>query len=116
SYQGRGIAAVIAPWNFPLAISTGMVAAVLVTGNAVLYKPAEQTPAVASKLVEALAAAGLPPGVLAFLPGIGEDVGAYLVDHPDVSIIAFTGSMDVGLKIIQSAAVHRPGQRHVKRV
>src|SRR5205085_6085674 len=52
----------------------------------------------------------------AFLPGIGEDVGAYLVDHPDVSIIAFTGSMDVGLKIIQSAAVHRPGQRHVKRV
>ncbi|MEA2827708.1 MAG: RHH-type transcriptional regulator, proline utilization regulon repressor / proline dehydrogenase [Actinomycetota bacterium] len=115
-YQGRGIGVVIAPWNFPLAIPTGMVAAALVTGNAVLFKPAEQTPAVASKLVEALAVAGLPPGVLAFLPGVGEDVGAYLVEHPDVSFVAFTGSKDVGLHIIQAAAVHRPGQRHVKRV
>ena len=115
-YQGRGIGVVIAPWNFPLAIPTGMVAAALVTGNAVLFKPAEQTPAMASKLVEALAAGGLPPGVLAFLPGVGEDVGAYLVEHPDVSFVAFTGSKDVGLHIIQAAAVHRPGQRHVKRV
>jgi RHH-type proline utilization regulon transcriptional repressor/proline dehydrogenase/delta 1-pyrroline-5-carboxylate dehydrogenase len=115
-YQARGIGLVIAPWNFPLAIPTGMVAAGLVTGNAVLFKPAEQTPAVASKLVEALMAGGLPPGVLALLPGVGEDVGAYLVEHPDVSFIAFTGSKDVGLHIIQTAAVHRPGQRHVKRV
>ncbi len=115
-YQGRGIGVVIAPWNFPLAIPTGMVAAALVGGNAVLFKPAEQTPAVASKLVEALAAAGLPRGLLAFLPGVGEDVGAYLVEHPDVSFVAFTGSKDVGLHIIQAAAVHRPGQRHVKRV
>ena len=115
-YQGRGIGVVISPWNFPLAIPTGMVAAALVTGNAVLFKPAEQTPAVASKLVDALAAGGLPPGVLAFLPGVGEDVGAYLVEHPDVSFVAFTGSKDVGLHIIQAAAVHRPGQRHVKRV
>ena len=91
-YQGRGIGVVIAPWNFPLAIPTGMVAAALVTGNAVLFKPAEQTPAIASKLVEALVAGGLPPGVLAFLPGVGEDVGAYLVEHPDVSFVAFTGS------------------------
>jgi RHH-type proline utilization regulon transcriptional repressor/proline dehydrogenase/delta 1-pyrroline-5-carboxylate dehydrogenase len=71
---------------------------------------------VASKLVDALTAGGLPPGVLAFLPGVGEDVGAYLVEHPDASFVVFTGSKDVGLHIVQAAAVHRPGQRHVKRV
>jgi len=116
SYQGRGIAAVIAPWNFPLAIPTGMVVAALVAGNAVLFKPAEQTPAVAAGLVQALQAGGLPDGVLAFLPGIGEEVGAYLVEHPDVSVIAFTGSKAVGLGIVEAAGVHRAGQRHVKRV
>ncbi|MGI8806973.1 MAG: proline dehydrogenase family protein [Acidimicrobiales bacterium] len=115
-YQARGIGVVIAPWNFPLAIPTGMVTAALVTGNAVLFKPAEQTPAIASKLVEALTAAGLPDGVLAFLPGLGEEVGAYLVEHPDVSFVAFTGSKPVGLGIVETAAKVRPGQRHVKRV
>src|SRR5947209_3343658 len=92
SYRGRGIAAVIAPWNFPLAIPTGMVAAGLVTGNAVLFKPAEQTPAVASVLVSALRAGGAPDGVIGFLPGIGEEVGAYLVEHPETAFVAFTGS------------------------
>jgi RHH-type transcriptional regulator, proline utilization regulon repressor / proline dehydrogenase / delta 1-pyrroline-5-carboxylate dehydrogenase len=116
SYRGRGIATVIAPWNFPLAIPTGMVVAALVAGNAVLFKPAEQTPAVAAGLVSALRAAGLPDGVLAFLPGVGEEVGAYLVEHPDVSVIAFTGSRAVGLGIVEAAGVHRTGQRHVKRV
>ncbi|HEV3354565.1 MAG TPA: proline dehydrogenase family protein, partial [Acidimicrobiales bacterium] len=116
SYQGRGIATVIAPWNFPLAIPTGMVVAALVTGNAVLFKPAEQTPAVAAGLVAALQASGLPDGVLAFLPGVGEEVGAYLVEHSDVSLIAFTGSKAVGLGIVEAAGVHRTGQRHVKRV
>ena len=115
-YRGRGVGAVIAPWNFPLAIPTGMVTAALVTGNAVLFKPAEQTPAVAARLVEALHAGGLPPGVLAFLPGIGEEVGAHLVEHPDVSFVTFTGSKAVGLGIVETAAVHRAGQRHVKRV
>jgi len=115
-YQARGIGVVIAPWNFPLAIPTGMVVAALVTGNAVLFKPAEQTPAIAAKLVEALTAAGLPEGVLAFLPGLGEEVGAYLVTHAEVSFVAFTGSKPVGLGIIESAARVRPGQRHVKRV
>jgi RHH-type proline utilization regulon transcriptional repressor/proline dehydrogenase/delta 1-pyrroline-5-carboxylate dehydrogenase len=115
-YQARGIGVVIAPWNFPLAIPTGMVSAALVTGNAVLFKPAEQTPAVAAALVEALAAAGLPEGVLAFLPGVGEEVGAYLVEHPDVSFVAFTGSKPVGLGIVEAAARARPGQRHIKRV
>jgi RHH-type proline utilization regulon transcriptional repressor/proline dehydrogenase/delta 1-pyrroline-5-carboxylate dehydrogenase len=115
-YQGRGITAVIAPWNFPLAIATGMVTAALVTGNAVLFKPAEQTPAVASKLVDALAESGLPRGVLGFLPGVGEVVGAHLVTHADVALVAFTGSKAVGLGIIEAAALQRPGQRHVKRV
>ncbi|MBW3573471.1 MAG: proline dehydrogenase family protein [Actinobacteria bacterium] len=114
-YRGRGVGVVISPWNFPLAIPTGMVVAALVTGNAVVFKPAEQTPAVAAKLVEALLASGLPEGVLAFLPGMG-DVGAHLVEHPAVSFVAFTGSLPVGLEIVASAAVHRPGQRHVKRV
>ncbi|MBV8296887.1 MAG: proline dehydrogenase family protein, partial [Acidimicrobiia bacterium] len=116
SYRGRGVAAVIAPWNFPLAIPTGMVTAALVTGNAVLFKPAEQTPAVAAGLVSALQAAGLPEGVLSFLPGVGEEIGAYLVEHPDVSVIAFTGSRAVGLGIVEAAGVHRRSQRHVKRV
>jgi len=82
----------------------------------VLFKPAEQTPAVAAALVEALGAAGLPDGVLALLPGVGEEVGAYLVEHPDVSFVAFTGSKPVGLGIVETAARLRPGQRHIKRV
>jgi RHH-type proline utilization regulon transcriptional repressor/proline dehydrogenase/delta 1-pyrroline-5-carboxylate dehydrogenase len=115
-YQGKGVAVVIAPWNFPLAIPTGMTAAALVAGNPVILKPAEQTPAVARYLVEALVAGGAPRGVIQFLPGDGEVVGAALVEHPDVAVIAFTGSRAVGLSIIQQAAVARPGQRHVKRV
>jgi RHH-type proline utilization regulon transcriptional repressor/proline dehydrogenase/delta 1-pyrroline-5-carboxylate dehydrogenase len=116
SYQGKGVTAVIAPWNFPLAIPTGMTVAALVAGNPVILKPAEQSPLVAWQLVEALVAAGASPGVVQFLPGLGEVVGARLVEHPDVAVIAFTGSREVGLGITQQAAVHRPGQRHVKRV
>ena len=115
-YVPRGVVAVIAPWNFPLAIPCGMVTAALVCGNAVLFKPAEQTPGIALRLVQILLEAGLPPGVLAFLPGLGEDVGAFLVDHPDVSMIAFTGSKDVGLHIVERAAITRPQQRQVKRI
>ncbi len=115
-YQGKGVAVVIAPWNFPLAIPCGMTVAALVTGNTVVLKPAEQTPAVAFRLVEALEAAGLPPGVLNFLPGRGEEVGARLVRHPDVALIAFTGSREVGLEINRAASEHCAGQRSVKRV
>ena len=115
-YRPRGLIAVISPWNFPLAIPAGMVSAALVTGNCVLFKPAEQTPATAYRLVQALEAAGLPPGVLSFLPGRGEDVGAHLVAHPEVAGIAFTGSKEVGLSIVETAAQHRRGQQHVKRV
>jgi len=116
SYQGKGVTAVIAPWNFPLAIPCGMVTAALAAGNPVILKPAEQTPLVAWRLVEALVAAGAPPGVIQFLPGVGEVVGARLVEHPDVAVIAFTGSKAVGLSIVADAAATPAGQRHVKRV
>ena len=116
TYQGKGIAVVISPWNFPLAIPCGMTAAALVAGNPTILKPAEQSPATAWQLVEAFSAAGLPDGVLQFLPGYGENVGAHLVEHPDVAVIAFTGSKSVGLRINDVAAITRPGQRHVKRV
>ena len=115
-YQAKGVGAVISPWNFPLAIPTGMVTAALVSGNAVVLKPAEQSPAVAYALVRALEAAGLPDGVLGFVPGAGDDVGAHLVAHPEVAFVAFTGSREVGLTINRVAATPRPGQRHVKRV
>jgi RHH-type proline utilization regulon transcriptional repressor/proline dehydrogenase/delta 1-pyrroline-5-carboxylate dehydrogenase len=115
AYRARGVAAVIAPWNFPLAIPTGMVTAALAAGNAVCFKPAEQTPAIAFRLVEALEAGGLPPGVLAFLPGRGEVAGVHLVEHPGVAVIAFTGSRAVGLSILERAGRVRAGQRQIKR-
>ncbi len=115
SYQPRGIAVVIAPWNFPLAILSGMVAAALVTGNTVIMKPAEQSMLIAAELHRLILKAGFPPDVVSFLPGLGDVVGAHLVNHPDVAMIAFTGSKNVGLQILQKAAVVHPGQRHVKK-
>jgi len=115
-YEPKGVAAVIAPWNFPLAISMGMASAAIVTGNPVVYKPSGLTPIVGRHLVELFEEAGLPPGVFNFVPGRGSVMGDYLVDHPDVSLVAFTGSMDVGLRIIERAARVHPGQRNVKKV
>jgi RHH-type proline utilization regulon transcriptional repressor/proline dehydrogenase/delta 1-pyrroline-5-carboxylate dehydrogenase len=114
-YAPRGIVAVVSPWNFPIAIPLGMVAAGLATGNAVVLKPAEQSPGCAGLLALALRVAGVPPQAFALLPGEG-DVGAALVADPRVATIAFTGSVNVGLEIIRSAAETRPGQMHVKRV
>jgi RHH-type proline utilization regulon transcriptional repressor/proline dehydrogenase/delta 1-pyrroline-5-carboxylate dehydrogenase len=114
--EPRGIAAVIAPWNFPLAILTGMTAAALATGNGAILKPAEQSPLIAARLVEVLREAGVPEDVVQYLPGAGESVGRALVEHPDVDVIAFTGSKEVGLSILQSAATVRKGQRQPKRV
>ena len=114
-YVARGVVAVISPWNFPVAIPCGMVAAGLATGNAVLLKPAEQAPGCAAELVRALREAGVPPEALALLPGEG-DVGAALVRDPRVHTIAFTGSSAVGLEIVRTAAEVVPGQRHLKRV
>jgi RHH-type proline utilization regulon transcriptional repressor/proline dehydrogenase/delta 1-pyrroline-5-carboxylate dehydrogenase len=115
-YQPRGVAAVIAPWNFPLAILTGMTAAALVAGNSVIMKPAGQTPVIAAKLMEILGGTGLPRGVLSYLPGPGKEVGEYLVTHPRVNLIAFTGSLEVGLRINALAAETREGQRGIKKV
>jgi RHH-type proline utilization regulon transcriptional repressor/proline dehydrogenase/delta 1-pyrroline-5-carboxylate dehydrogenase len=115
SYSPRGVAAVIAPWNFPLAIPAAMTGAALAAGNAAVLKPAEQSPGCALELVAALRAAGVPPAALALLPGHGE-AGAALVRHPGVHVIAFTGSAPVGLDLVEAAARRAPGQHHVKRV
>jgi RHH-type transcriptional regulator, proline utilization regulon repressor / proline dehydrogenase / delta 1-pyrroline-5-carboxylate dehydrogenase len=114
-YRPRGVVAVISPWNFPIAIPCGMTAAALATGNAVLLKPAEQSPGCALRLVEALRAGGVPSDAIALLPGEG-NVGAALVRSPEVRAIAFTGSMPVGLEIVRAAADAAPGQRHIKHV
>ncbi len=103
-YLPRGVAAVIAPWNFPLAILTGMTTAALATGNTVVMKPAEQSSVVAAKLMEIFREIDMPPGVVNYLPGRGETVGAALVEHPDVALVAFTGSRGVGLAIHAKAA------------
>ncbi|HEY8271052.1 MAG TPA: proline dehydrogenase family protein [Pseudobdellovibrionaceae bacterium] len=114
-YKARGVTAVIAPWNFPLAILCGMVTAAAVTGNTVVMKPAEQSSLVALGLMKMIQEAGFPPGVINFLPGLGEEVGEYIVNHPLTTTIAFTGSKEVGLHILKQATVVRPGQTHVKR-
>jgi RHH-type proline utilization regulon transcriptional repressor/proline dehydrogenase/delta 1-pyrroline-5-carboxylate dehydrogenase len=114
-YVARGVAAVISPWNFPLAIPCGMTAGALATGNAVVLKPAEQSPASALRLVQALRAGGVPDAAIALLPGEG-DVGAQLVRHPGVQTIAFTGSQAVGVEIVRAAAEIAPGQLHIKQV
>lgn len=115
-YEPRGVAVVIAPWNFPLAILCGMTAAALVTGNMVIMKPAEQSSIIAAKLMDIFHEAGLPAGVVNYLPGVGEEIGPTLIQHPDVDVIAFTGSQNVGLLIHREAAVTPAGQDHVKRV
>ena len=115
-YEPRGICGVIGPWNFPLAIPCGMMAAALVTGNPVILKPAEQSAVIASRLYEIFRKAGLPANVLAFLPGKGETLGSAIVEHPAVDTIVFTGSKAVGMEIIRRASVMRPGQVQVKRV
>ncbi len=115
-YRPRGVAAVIAPWNFPLAILTGMTAAAIVTGNTVIMKPAEQSSVIAAKLMEIFQDIDLPDGVVNFLPGVGEEVGPVLVGSHEVDIVAFTGSRDVGLEINRSAAETDPRQTHVKKV
>jgi len=114
-YQPRGVALVVAPWNFPLAILTGMTSAALVAGNPVIVKPAGPTPVVAAHLVRILEAAGAPPGAIDFLPSPGGEIGDFLVRHPGVDLIAFTGSMEVGLHIISQAAQY-PAEDGVKKV
>jgi len=115
-YRPRGVAVVIAPWNFPLAILTGMTVAALVTGNTVIMKPAEQSPVIAAKLMEIFQNADLPAGVVNYLPGVGEEVGPELVGSPEIDLIAFTGSREVGLQINRTASDTDSRQQSVKKV
>ena len=115
-YLPLGAGIVIPPWNFPLAILVGMTAASIVTGNTVVLKPSSDAPAIAYKFFEALEEAGMPPGVVNFLPCPGGEVGDALVGHPRTRFVAFTGSKDVGLHINELAAKTAPGQVWVKRV
>ena len=114
-YNPRGIVAVISPWNFPLAILTGMVSAAVVTGNTVIMKPAEQSSIVAAILMQMMQEVGFPKGVVNFLPGYGEEIGDYLVCHKDINLIAFTGSRDVGLNIVKKTAHTFDDQYAVKK-
>jgi 1-pyrroline-5-carboxylate dehydrogenase len=115
-YLPLGAGAVIPPWNFPLAILCGMTTAAIVCGNTVVLKPSSDTPAIAHRFVEALEAAGMPPGVVNLLTGPGGEIGDRVVDHPRIRFVAFTGSRDVGLRINERAAKSQPGQRWIKRV
>jgi RHH-type proline utilization regulon transcriptional repressor/proline dehydrogenase/delta 1-pyrroline-5-carboxylate dehydrogenase len=115
-YEPKGLAAVIAPWNFPLAIALGMASAAIVTGNPVIFKPSNLTGIIGHQLVQIFREAGLPDGVFNYVPGKGSVMGDFLVDHPDISLIAFTGSMETGLRIIDRAAKVQPGQPNVKKI
>ena len=115
-YQPRGISLIISPWNFPLAIPVGMTVASLVAGNCTLLKPAEVSSIIGAKIAEILLEAGIPKGVFQFVPGKGSTVGAHMVKHPDVHMITFTGSQEVGCRIYREAAELQPGQKHLKRV
>ncbi|WNF37903.1 L-glutamate gamma-semialdehyde dehydrogenase [Bacillaceae bacterium IKA-2] len=116
SYIPLGVGVVISPWNFAFAIMAGMTSASLVAGNTVLLKPASSTPVIAYKFLEVLEEAGLPAGVVNFIPGSGAEVGDYLVDHPRTRFISFTGSKEVGIRIYERAAKVQPGQIWLKRV
>ncbi len=115
-YEGRGVAVVIAPWNFPMAISMGMSSAAVVAGNTVIYKPASQSPVTGYMISRIFEEAGLPVGVFNFLPGPGGRLGDFLTGHPEVALVAFTGSREVGLHIVENASKTSPEAAAVKSV
>jgi len=114
-YIPLGVGAVIPPWNFPLAILCGMTTAAFVAGNTVVLKPSSDAPAIAAKFMEVVEEAGVPAGVVNFLTGPGRIAGEVLTQHPKIRFVAFTGSMEVGLRINEVAAVRQPGQIWIKR-
>lgn len=115
-YIPMGVGAIIPPWNFPLAILTGMSAAAIVTGNPVVLKPAEESMLIGWQFVRIMEELGLPKGVLNFITGDGAELGQHMVKHPLTRFINFTGSREVGLQIVEEAAKVRPGQKWIKRV
>ena len=114
-YMPLGVGVVIPPWNFPLAICCGMTSAALVTGNTVVLKPASASPVIAAKMCEIFEEAGLPPGVVNYLPGSGGEIGDFLVEHPHTRFVSFTGSMEVGLGIYERCGKVSQGQIWLKR-
>jgi 1-pyrroline-5-carboxylate dehydrogenase len=114
--QPLGVGVVLPPWNFPLAILVGMAVGPVAAGNTVVVKPSSYTPLLGAIFVELAESVGLPPGVINFLPGIGSEVGDYLVDHVRTRFINFTGSREVGVRIMARAAQIHPGQEWLKRV
>jgi RHH-type proline utilization regulon transcriptional repressor/proline dehydrogenase/delta 1-pyrroline-5-carboxylate dehydrogenase len=115
-YRPKGVGLVIAPWNFPLAILTGMLSATIVTGNTAILKPSSLSPVIAAQFMRLLHRVGLPPGVVNYLPGHGPEVGEYLAASPRVNVITFTGSRSVGTRLLGIGAQLQPGQTHIKRV
>jgi 1-pyrroline-5-carboxylate dehydrogenase len=115
-YQPMGVGVIVAPWNFPVAILTGMSSAAIVTGNTIVMKPSEYTSVLGAKVAEIFEEAGLPEGVLNFCPGYGSEVGDYLVQDPRTRFISFTGSVKTGLRINELAARQIENQRWIKRV
>ncbi|GGL76425.1 L-glutamate gamma-semialdehyde dehydrogenase [Deinococcus aerolatus] len=111
-----GVGVSISPWNFPCAIFLGMLAAPIVAGNCVIAKPAEDAGLIAGFIADIMYEAGLPAGVLQFLPAVGKDVGEYLTTHARTRFITFTGSRAVGLHINEVAAKVQPGQKWIKKV
>jgi 1-pyrroline-5-carboxylate dehydrogenase len=116
AYLPLGVGVIIPPWNFALAILTGMTTAALVTGNTVVIKPSSDTPTIAQKLGDVLLEAGFPPYSFSLLTGSGAEVGDVIVEHPKTRFVSFTGSRDVGLRINELAAKPRKGQLWIKRV
>lgn len=115
-YIPLGVGIVIPPWNFPLAILTGMTSASVVSGNTVVLKPASATPVIAAKFMEVFEEAGIPAGVINYLPGSGSEIGDYLTQHRKTRYISFTGSREIGIHIYELAAKVQPGQVWLKRV
>ncbi|MCW8956251.1 MAG: bifunctional proline dehydrogenase/L-glutamate gamma-semialdehyde dehydrogenase, partial [Gammaproteobacteria bacterium] len=115
-HRGKGVGLVIPPWNFPLAILTGMLSATIVSGNTAILKPSSLTPVIAANFMQLIMDSGLPPGVVNFLPGSGSRIGEYLALKPDINLIAFTGSQQVGTRLIELGAKLQPGQTHIKHV
>ena len=115
-YIPIGAGLTIAPWNFPMALMTGMTVGAIVVGNTVVAKPAEDTVVSLAKVFDIFEQAGVPPGVVNYLPGVGAEVGAYLVEHPRTRFINFTGSLATGRRINEAAARVGDGQRWFKRV
>jgi len=106
-----GVIAAIVPWNYPLIVTSWKLAPALLMGNSVVLKPAEQSPLTAIRLGELALEAGLPPGVLNVVPGFGEEAGKPLALHPDVDMVSFTGSTEVGKLMLRYA-----GESNLKRV